>query len=381
MIDSGSIGFGEPLYLWLQALPAALLLLWCWQAFRRHRDVRDCRARRRAPVRERIPAFGPLKFWLLQIAALALMLLALSEPRASTRLVRSAGVDVVVLQDGSASMYTRDVKPDRWQRSVAFLRVLAESLQWRNDRIALALFAHIAAPQVRLTRDPNTFFFFLDHVQSESPFPLYDDTTWDTNIELGLHWGTRLVEKDEELSGGSANGKVFVLVSDGQAWSGELERALRLARDREIPVCVVGVGTPSGGFIPQAPLRPGGASPAVVRSSSPLFSSLDRPSLELIARQGGGRYFELGQDNDRAIAGGLIELARKRSNHAAVEESFDDLYWYCLAAAAAVMAGSALLLSEGAAVWLIATGAAAAFGELWAAARCVRTPRIDARSG
>src|SRR5262245_30191535 len=123
MIDPSSIRFGDPTYLWLQLFPAALLLLWSWQAIRRRSDVRQYHARHRAPIGERIPTFGPLRFWLCQIGALALMLLALSEPRANTRLVRTAGVDVVVLQDGSASMYVRDVEPDRWQRSVAFLRV------------------------------------------------------------------------------------------------------------------------------------------------------------------------------------------------------------------------------------------------------------------
>jgi Ca-activated chloride channel family protein len=369
VIDPGSIRFGEPLYLWLQALPALLLLLWCWQAFRRRRDVRNYRARRRTPDPERIPALGPLGFWFCQIAALALMLFALSQPRALASLVRSAGADVVVLQDGSASMYVRDVEPDRWQRSVAFLRVLAQSLQWKEDRIALALFAHVAAPQVRLTRDPNTFFFFLDHVERESPFPLYDDTTWDTNIELGIHWGTRLVEKDEELSGRSPNGLVFVLVSDGQVWSGELDKSLRVARDRDIPVHVVGVGTASGGFIPQAPLDAGGARPSVVRSSSPLFSTLDRQSLQTIAREGRGRYFELDRDSDRTIAATIIDSARRRAGRGALEESFNELHWYSLAAAAALVAASALLLRERVAVWLVAAGGGAALAVLWAVVR------------
>ena len=66
---------------------------------------------------------------------------------------------------------------NRWQRSMRFLRVLGESLAWQDDRMAMALFAHIAAPQVRLTKDPNTFFFFLDHLAQDSPFRLEDDTT------------------------------------------------------------------------------------------------------------------------------------------------------------------------------------------------------------
>jgi hypothetical protein len=62
--------------------------------------------------------------------------------------VRQGGLDVVILQDGSASMRVKDVAGDRWQRSVHFLRTLGDSLSWNDDRIALALFAHIAAPQI-----------------------------------------------------------------------------------------------------------------------------------------------------------------------------------------------------------------------------------------
>ena len=109
--------------------------------------------------------------------------------------------------------------------------------------VALALFAHIATPQVRLTRDPNTFFFFLDHLDNGSPFRLEDDTSWDTNIERGIYWGLRLFEKDEELQGKSANAKAFILISDGQAWSGEVAKSLSLAQGKGIPVHVVGVGT------------------------------------------------------------------------------------------------------------------------------------------
>ena len=105
-------------------------------------------------------------------------------------LVRSAGADVVILQDGSASMHVRDVGGDRWQRSMQFLRTLGESLRWKDDRIALALFAHVAEPQIRLTKDPNTYFFFLDHLEPRIAVPPARTTpTWDTNIELGVYLG------------------------------------------------------------------------------------------------------------------------------------------------------------------------------------------------
>src|SRR5919198_1195724 len=242
-IDLSTVRFAEPQFLWLLVAPAALFVIWVWQFGARRRDAHRFRQHRRLPVRERFPIFGSLVFWLCAILAASFAVLALSRPTATISVVRTAGVDLVILQDGSASMRTKDVAGDRWQRSMRFLRTLGESLGWRDDRLAMALFAHIAAPQVRLTKDPNTFFFFLDHLNRESPFRLEDDTTWDTNIELGIGWGLRVIEKDEEIYGRNPNAKAFVLVSDGQAWSGQVATALRSARGKDVPVYVVGVGT------------------------------------------------------------------------------------------------------------------------------------------
>ena len=216
-INLDTVRFATPEYLWLLIAPGVLLLGWCWQLAARRRDSRRFRQHRRLPVRERFPVFGNLVFWLCLILASACTILSLSRPTAAAALVRTAGIDLVILQDGSASMRTGDVAGNRWQRSMRFLRVLGESLAWKDDRMAMALFAHIAAPQVRLTKDPNTFFFFLDHLAQEPPFRLEDDTTWDTNIELGIAWGMRLIEKDTELYGKSPNAKAFVLITDGQA--------------------------------------------------------------------------------------------------------------------------------------------------------------------
>ena len=203
-------------------------------------------------------------------------------------------MDLVILQDASASMYVNDVQPDRWRRSVRFLRMLAESLRWQGDRVALALFAQLAAPQVRLTKDPNSLFFFVDHLGEQSPFPLENAPTWDTNIEEGIRWGLRLIEKDEELFGKSGNPKAFVVISDGQAWSGNGgEVRCRTAQQRGMPVHVVGIGTTVGGMIPEPLGSDGVRPPPVVRSV------LDRNSLVQLAVAGGGEYFEIGDEPDR----------------------------------------------------------------------------------
>jgi Ca-activated chloride channel family protein len=363
LIDT--IGFAEPLYLWLLAAPATLLGLWLWRLVRHGHDRRRFHNHRRVPVREQLTLFGGLLFWLCLIGALASTIVATARPTAAVPLVRSAGIDVIVLQDGSASMHVRDVGANRWQRSMQFLRTLGESLRWKEDRIALALFAHVAEPQIRLTKDPNTYFFFLDHLHGGSPFRLEDDPSWDTNIEQGVFWGMRLIEKDEELHGRSPNAKVFVLVSDGQAWSGEVARAMQLARNREVPIFVIGVGTTSGGLIPEPQRRdPVTGQPPPVRPP-PIHSSLDRASLSDIASAGGGQYLELGRQTDRDIANRIISSTRRRARSIGVESTGRDLYWQFLFLAAGLLVFGVVFMQEQTELWLYAVGAGAALFMIW----------------
>jgi len=365
-IDLGTISFADPLYLWLLVVPGILLVLWAWQVVRRRADARRYVRERVLPVHEQYTLAGDLAFWLCLIVAASLCIFALARPQARIAVVRRAGADFVILQDGSSSMYVSDVKPDRWRRSVRFLREFGEALSWKGDRVALALFAHLTAPQVRLTKDPTSLFFFLDHLGERSPFRLEDIATWDTNIEDGIYWGVRLVEKDEELFGKTKNPKAFIVISDGQAWSGNVATALAAARGRGIVVHVVGVGTTSGGFIPEA-AGPDGvvtASGFFPVKQKPRFSTihsvLDRDSLRTIARAGGGEYFELGREADRDVAFKIISSVRRRAEVAQQEESQEELYWRFLFAAGVLLCLGTFVLKEGVELWWQAAGAVTA---------------------
>ena len=348
-IDWQTLQFAEPALLWLLVLPAVLLLLLARQVAVRRRDARRLMAMRQVPIRERFPIAGDALFWLSAILATALLVLALAQPRVVASTIRRAGVDIVILLDGSASMHVRDVQGTRWQRSIRFLRTLGDSLSWDEDRMALTLFAHIAAPQVRLTRDPNTFFFFLDHLDDAPPFRLEDDTSWDTNIALGIEWGLRLIQRDEELRGKSPNAKQFVLLTDGQAWSGVVEDSLKLTRARNVPVFVVGVGTLQGGVIPD-PKRAANPNEPVIRSA------LDRRSLTAIASTSGGRYLELDRESDMTIANQIIDSARRRAVAAQPEPTMQPVYWQFLFAAACIAVAGVLFLRDRSELWIEVLG-------------------------
>lgn len=332
--------FGAPHFLWLLAAPALLLAAWLYRLARRWSDVRHLRAHRSVPIRERFGVAGDLPFWLCLVLATASLIVALARPQGVTTVVGRAGVDIVVLQDGSASMHVKDVTGNRWQRAMSFLRLLGDSLSWNDDRLALTVFAHIATPQIRLTRDPNTVFFFLDHLSGRPPFRLEDDTTWDTNLEQGIAWGLRLLEKDREIHGPSPNAKLFVMLSDGESWSGEVARSIELAGQAHVPLHVIGVGTLSGGMLPESVNADGTKEP------SPGRSRLDRPSLQRIAAAGGGQYFELDRDPDRDIANAVIDAGRRQAPTTTEAGQVQELYWRFLATGVALAAAGAVFLRE-----------------------------------
>ena len=350
-VDFRSFNFAQPFYLWLLVAPGLLMVLWAWRAIRRRAEARRYASEHALAVRARYSRFGDLGFWLWAIAAASLCILALAQPQARVTSIVKTGADIVILQDGSASMYTKDVKPDRWRRSIQFLRAFAGMLSWKQgDRASLALFAHIAAPQMRLTNDPNAMFFFLDHLADHSPFRLDSDPTWDTNIEEGVYWGMQLLDKDQELFGKTKNPKAFVVISDGQAWSGEVAIALKEARTRGIPVFVIGIGTPAGGLIPEVAGDPGA-------SAAPIRAILDRNSLRTIARMGGGEYFEIGRESDREIALRILADIKQHAPASQIDESYQDLYWRFLFAAALVLCLGTFGLRSGAELWWQVAGA------------------------
>jgi Ca-activated chloride channel homolog len=359
-IDFSQIAFGDPDFLWLLVIPGLLLAAWIWRFVSRRRDNRLLALRRTLPVLERFAIAGDLPFWLCLIGATACLVVAVARPHGPASTVRQGGVDLVLLQDASASMHVQDVAGNRYQRAMRFQRLLGDALSWQSDRIALAMFAHIATPQVRLTTDPNTFFFFLDHLDKQPPFRVEDETTWDTNLEIGLHWGIRMIEKDEEIHGKSPNAKIFVVISDGELWSGEVQKTLDEAVARDIPVFVVGVGTLGGGKMPPY-LGPDGKE--IKDPEVPLYSRLDRPSLQKIASEGHGQYFELDRDSDRHIANAIIDAGKRLAPSLTVANDAEQLYWYFLSMAAVFVMAGFLFLRERGDLWIQLAGVGLAL--LW----------------
>jgi len=328
MFNLADIKFHDPAYLWLLTVIPFLSLILCYLWFSRRRAILQIYKYRTVPIREKYPVLRPFIFWAGVACAIALSVVALARPQVYVSDIQEGMIDVVFIIDGSSSMRVEDSKPTRWRRAIKFMRTFTETLSWKGDRIGIAAFAGYASPQVRLTNDPNVVMFFVDNLDNEPPFYLKDDRTWDTNIVEGIYWALGLLIKDEEFRGRSKNAQALIVISDGQAWSGELKTIVGMVK-KAIPIYVVGVGTTAGKVIPESKEHLGQEE----------HSAIDRSSLRNIANFGGGEYFELDWDkNDSKIAVELIDRIKKNKiNSASREKVFKDVHWEFLCAVAVIL--------------------------------------------
>jgi Ca-activated chloride channel family protein len=234
--------FARPEMLWLLALVPALgaWLVWGW--LRRRRALQ---AFAEPALLERLVQ-GPGRGLLaakgaLMVAAVALFVLASARPQwgATTEQVTRQGVDVLIGIDISESMLSEDIAPSRLRKSQEEVSRLLEKL--RGDRVGLMAFAGSAGVLCPLTLDYNAVRIFLDEL---SPSLISHPGT---SLAMALEVGSQAFGSQQRQH------KVMILFSDGedQIDAAEVEARAQEAASQGLVVHAVGVGTPSGGPIPE----------------------------------------------------------------------------------------------------------------------------------
>jgi Ca-activated chloride channel homolog len=265
---------------WLVALLALPLLagLEVWLA-RRDRDRLSRLVSR--PLWGRVVRRPGERWRWLRLALLLLgtagLVLALARPQWGIvrERVEREGVDVVLVLDTSGSMATADAAPSRFFLARQALLQLVARLE--GDRFALVAFEGEAYPLVPLTLDADALGLFLETVEPGIvPAP-------GTSLGVGLAKGLEAFVDEERRN------KVMVLVSDGEDLEGEVEAAVRRAKEKGVVVHAVGVGTEGGQPVPEVDAEGRVTGYKRDESGSAVVSRLDLSTLEAIARGTGAR--------------------------------------------------------------------------------------------
>jgi Ca-activated chloride channel homolog len=294
--------FASPAWLFgLFALPL-LAGLEVWLA-RRDRDNLSRLVSR--PLWDRVVRRPAERWRFLRLALLLLgaagIVVALARPQWGIvrEKVEREGVDVVLVLDTSGSMATPDVAPSRFFLARQALLQLVARLE--GDRFALVAFEGEAYPLVPLTLDADALGLFLETVEPGIvPAP-------GTSLGVGLAKGLEAFVDQERRN------KVMVLVSDGEDLEGEVEEAVRRAKEAGVVVHTVGVGTESGQPVPEVDADGRVTGYKRDEGGGAVVSRLNMATLEAIARGTGGKAFRVtpADSSLSALAAAIEGLERK----------------------------------------------------------------------
>lgn len=208
----------------------------------------------------------------LQMAAIALMIVALARPQSASTNSKSniEGIDIVLAQDVSSSMLARDLKPDRLEASK---KIAAEFVEGRpTDRMALVVFAGETFTQVPLTTDHGIMLTVLETLKSGV-------------IDDGTAIGDGLATAVNRLRDSEAKSRVIILLTDGMNNRGSIDpqTAAEIAKLYGIRVYTIGIG--SFGTAPYPVQTPFGTRYENVKVE------IDERLLQSIANNTGGKYY------------------------------------------------------------------------------------------
>ena len=307
--------FEYPYLLWLLAIPVLLVLRYLWI------ELKDRRPHMRVSSLDAWKAGGGTWLaWLrhvpfvLRIAALSLIIVAIARPRSSTQMERvdTEGIDIVFAMDVSTSMLARDFQPDRLS---AAKDIAIEFIAQRpSDRMGIVVFAGESYTQCPLTTDRATLINLMKEVQTDL-------------IEDGTAIGNGLATAVARMKDSDAKSRVVILLTDGVNNMGEIDpgMAAEIAKTYGIRVYTIGVG--ANGEAPYPVQTPWG----IELRNYPV--EIDEPLLKDIASATGGRYFRA-TDNTK-LSEIYAEIGQMEKTRTTVDSFpvYKDLYKnYALAA-------------------------------------------------
>ena len=265
--------FEYPKLLWLLMVPALLVLHYIYREVAQKRP--HLRVSTSVPWMLRGRSF--MSFFLhvpfvLRIAALSLIVVAIARPRSSEDMERvdTEGIDIVLAMDVSTSMLARDLTPDRISASKD---IAIEFISQRpTDRMGIVVFAGESFTQCPLTTDRATLINLMKEVQTDL-------------IEDGTAIGNGLATAVARMKDSDAKSRVVILLTDGVNNRGEVSpnMAAEIAKTYGVRVYTIGVG--KEGMAPYPVMTPWGVEVQNVKVE------IDEALLSEIAESTGGRYF------------------------------------------------------------------------------------------
>lgn len=252
----------------------------------------------------------PRKKLFVWCCALAFLFAALARPQwgESEEVLKTTGLDIMLVVDVSGSMLTEDVVPSRMKKAQHFIRRFLERAA--GDRVGLVAFAGNSVLLSPLTTD-------LDYVGETADTLTTDSVTAQgTDIGAGLETALKALERGAEDNSGKETqapvSRSIVLISDGEDNEDRINEIVAGLKKENLKIFVFGIGTEKGGPIPVR--DPEGQTVGFKRdrAGKTVVSQFNPKSLEKLATDADGKFWRVTPSENELddLAGELGALSR-----------------------------------------------------------------------
>ena len=236
-----------------------------------------------------------VKFY-ISIAAMALAIFVAAGPQYGTKKekIKKKGLEMMVCIDVSNSMLADDVKPDRMSRAKQVLGRLIDKLE--NDKVGLIVFAGDSYVQMPMTTDVGSAKMFLNSINPGMV------SLQGTDIASAIRMSLGMFSEKEGVS------RSIIIITDGEDHEAAAVDAANFAKQNNVTVNVMGLGTPQGGPIPIK----GTNSFKKDRQGNVIITKLNEQMCADIASAGGGVYVRADNANNavRALSKELDKMSK-----------------------------------------------------------------------
>ncbi|MGF6907575.1 vWA domain-containing protein [Fusobacterium sp. PH5-44] len=214
------------------------------------------------------------------------------------------GMNVYVLIDVSRSMMAEDVYPNRLEGAKRLLSTILDNM--KGDRIGFIPYSDSAYIQMPLTDDYSIGRNYINAIDSDLI------SGGGTNLLQGLVIANKSFE--EIVS----ENKTILIISDGGDFENE---SMEFARNNGLNIYAVGIGTSVGGIVQE---YSDGKKVGFIKddSGSPVISKLNTNFLKEIAKENGGKYYEVNNldNNFNEFFTDITNIERKSIREEKVKE-------------------------------------------------------------
>jgi len=305
-----SFQFGNEAGLWLFPLTTLSAVVYWVVIYSRKKRLEKFAANRMLGfIVPQISTFWSFLHFLFFRLGLTLVAIAIAQPQYGIKQVeaKSEGIDLVIALDVSLSMNAEDLKPSRLERAALSIESLLKELA--GDRVAIVTFAGDANVLVPLTTDYKAIKSFLTSINTGYQMQ-------GTAISDAIDVSMMCFDMDK------ATNKAIIVISDGEDHEDDAVGAAKMAKEKDVIVHTIGLGSASGA---QIPLYNGDQQNGFKtdKSGNVVVTKLNESLMKEVAAAGGGEYIR-GKDASFGLGAILTEINEMEAQSNVTSKKFLD---------------------------------------------------------